>query len=555
MKTISPRTLLDLNLQRVIFALCEDLDTPRSLTVKLLIEHAEWDQLARLSCDPAHYANADLYFRSAVPSDMLRKCIDLPTTWDRDAVAIEAFYEAEKLCSLTNARFSRYLQNGPFEDPLEVRTVELLRGVKSRLARILGPLPEEVDPRHGPGATFNDRGNETTVPHKMSSRPTAHASALCWLPFWEQTSWSRELVANAPYQSMPEIVRGDRFISVAKNAKTNRGIAIGPSVNIFYQLGLGAAMRRKLRNIGVVLEEAQPLHKQVACEASIRGDVATIDLTSASDTVSRKLVEYLFPGDWYEAMKSLRSPLTKVRGKHVYLEKFSSMGNGFTFELETLIFLAIALEACHLSGCPGVPGVTVFVYGDDIIVPRVASRCLLAMLRFCGFKPNREKSFTDGPFRESCGGDYYLGVDVRPLYIEEYPSEPQQWISLANGLRRLAAQYSGSHGVLGPFQRAWFRALDAIPSNIRRLRGPVYLGDVVIHDTRGTWETRAKPEYPYVRQCRAYVPMSKSIPLERWGPGPMLASALYGVPSTGPIPRLGGTEQVQGYRIRWLHLA
>lgn len=549
------RTQLDVHLQRVIFTLCEDLDTPRSLTVKLLIEHEEWDQIARIRCDPAHYANADQYFRSVVASDLLRKCADLPTSWDRGAAAILAFYEAEMLCSVTNARFSRYLCNGPYEDPLEVRTVELLRGVKSRIARILGTLPDEVDPRHGPGATFNDRGIATTVPHKMSSRPTATATALCWLPFWEQTSWSRELVAQAPYQSSPEIVRGDRFISVTKNAETDRGISIGASINVFYQLGLGSRMRTRLKNIGVDLEVAQLIHRQVACEASKRGDMVTIDLTSASDTVSKKLVEFFLPADWYEALKSLRSPLTQVKGKYVYLEKFSAMGNGYTFELETLIFLALALEACHLSGTPAIPGVTVFVYGDDIIVPRVASRCLLAMLRFCGFKPNQKKTFLDGPFRESCGGDFYLGHNVRPLYLENYPHAPQQWISLANGLRRLAAQYFGSSGGLGPFQRAWFRVLDALPSDIRRLRGPVYLGDAVIHDERTKWIVRDKPGHPFVRQCRAYVPLSKSIPLERWGPGPMLASALYGVPSTGPIPRLRGKEQVQGFRIRWLHLA
>jgi hypothetical protein len=35
-----------------------------------------------------------------------------------------------------------------------------------------------------------------------------------------------------------------------------------------------------------------------------------------------------------------------------------------------------------------------------------------------GFSVNKEKSFSKGAFRESCGGDFWSGVNTRPLYIK-----------------------------------------------------------------------------------------------------------------------------------------
>lgn len=540
--------------ERVVFQLLEDLDTPRSLTVTLLIKHGEWDQLLRLKVDPAQYdCDPDKYFRDASATELLRKCADLPGTSDKERTrnAVKAFYEAEKLCKVTNDRFDLHIHNGPFEDPKDVLVHEYLEQVKKFIADVLGDLPREVIGRHGPGATYGDRGVRTTIPDKMSSRPTATLAARCFIPFWEDTAWCRELLRDAPYQSDPEVVRGDRFATAVKDALKFRGITIGPSINVFYQLGIGGSMRRCLGNVGIDLDNGQTRHRQVACTASKTGHLCTIDLSQASDTVSKKLVEYLLPKHWYECLTALRSPFTKVDGKDYYLEKFSGMGNGYTFELETLIFLGLAYIATRNSTITPVIGGNIFVYGDDIIVPTEASRGLLAMLRYCGFKPNPDKTYVTGWFRESCGGDYFNGVAVRPHYVKEFPNEPSAWISLANGLRRSSAQYYSSSVCDVPFRGAWFRALDAIPSNIRRLRGPVSLGDAVIHDDVSHWTLKWEHGHAFVR---GYVAIGKSVPLERWNPGAQLASALYGVPSTGPIPRKAGKDLVSGHRERWVEV-
>lgn len=539
-------------LERVVFALLEDLNTPRALSARLLIEHGEWDQFLDLKVDPAHYTNPWDFFRDACVTDLLRKCQNLPgsTPTSRALKAVGSFYESEKACKVTNDRFSLHIFNGPFEAPNDVRVADLLQRVKKEVALILRSLPLKIEGRHGKGATFSDRGQRTTVPDKMSTQPTATRGALSLIPFWEDTAWCRALCEEMPNRSSPKVVRGNRFETVPKDALKDRGICIEPSLNIFLQLGLGGVIRRRLMDAGVDLDKGQLIHRQVACAASKTGLYSTIDLSNASDTVAKELVRFLLPELWYEALESLRSPFTIIEGKTTLLEKFSSMGNGFTFELETLIFSSLAIVATRASGIEPVLGSNIWVYGDDIIVPTCASRNLLAILRYCGFTPNRKKTFTDGVFRESCGGDYFLGVNVRPHLIEEYPNEASAWISLANGFRRVAAEHFGSDTYLGPFQRAWFRTLDNLPSHIRRLRGPVSLGDIVIHD-HSDWCVKYTDQQ---RMIRGYVAIGESLPLARWGPGTQLASALYGVPSTGPIPRKSGKVTVSGYHIKWINL-
>ncbi len=94
----------------------------------------------------------------------------------------------------------------------------------------------------------------------------------------------------------------------------------------------------------------------------------------------------------------------------------SSMGNGFTFPLETLVFWALA-ESCREIAAPS-SGVRTLTYGDDIIIARDAYPLLLDVFRSVGFTLNVKKSYSDGRFRESCGADYILGSPVRPVYID-----------------------------------------------------------------------------------------------------------------------------------------
>jgi hypothetical protein len=232
------------------------------------------------------------------------------------------------------------------------------------------------------------------------------------------------------------------------------------------------------------------------------------------------------------------------------LEKFSSMGNGFTFELETLIFAAIALVITRECGFSGRLGSDVFVFGDDIIVKNGVARPLKSVLEFLGFELNAEKSyFGDEPFRESCGGDYFAGQPVRPYFLKELPDGPQGYIAFANGVRAAAERVNHTwFNSLGDLKRAWFSVLDCIPTGVRSCRGPKGLGDIVIHDDSDHWTTRWKRGIRYLRCYRPH--RYRKVAFANFSSEVVLACATYGVSNyhEGVIPRDG----VRSHKVGWM---
>lgn len=90
--------------ERSIHRFCEDLSTPRSLAVSMMLKYREWDQLVSLRVDPLQYQEATAYWRDASVTSLLRKTKDLPTTIDRKAVAVQNFWLGERDCFRTNRR-------------------------------------------------------------------------------------------------------------------------------------------------------------------------------------------------------------------------------------------------------------------------------------------------------------------------------------------------------------------------------------------------------------------------------------------------------------------
>jgi hypothetical protein len=167
------------------------------------------------------------------------------------------------------------------------------------------------------------------------------------------------------------------------------------------------------------------------------GEIATIDLRGASDHISSELVDWFLPSDWLVVLETLRSAEYKI-GRHgtwSQYEKFSAMGNGFTFPLESLLFYCVT-KACVRYCGSAVSDIRVF--GDDITVPWDAALLTIEALAFLGFQTNRDKTHIVGYFRESCGADYVNGVDVRPVYLDKCPRGAMEVFDLHN--RLLAGQ-------------------------------------------------------------------------------------------------------------------
>lgn len=496
-------------------------DTPVALGCFLRAKYGEWEQLARMRVFPSDYVSSDGFKADTQSVDFLRKCKDLPTGIDLEATAKATFLESERRCCHTNAYFSRFINNsGPFE-PGDERRLAFISLVRKEVKRIVGNPPSSLKLRLGPGSTLSDAGIHSSVPHKFCSEPTVTPSALHVISLWAQTAWARNLESGR----MIRMVDHDVWSCVDKDALKKRGISTQPSINVAYQLAVGQELRRRLLiRLGINLDTLQQVHRRKAMEASLSGAAATIDLSNASDTVAKRVVQLLFPHEWFFLLNSLRVPFTLLekesktkKEERVYLEKFSGMGNGYTFELETIIFLAICRVVC--GGGQGVSA-----YGDDLIVPADKAKNVLIALRFFGFEPNLKKTFVSGAFRESCGGDYFLGDAVRPHFQEIEPSTPEEWISLANGIRRIWCENSVFDS---RFLKAWYLCLEKIPSLIRACRGPSELGDIVIHDTPERWQFRRKDS---IRSIRAWLPYTfDAFGWSRFPAGAVFASALYGV--------------------------
>lgn len=506
-----------IDVSRVLYA---DLDTPIALGVYLRQKYGEWDDFLAMRVSPGNYLDTSLgalkYFKDAQAVDLLRKFPSLPTRVNKRAVAVENFWLAEQQCARTNRFLKPFVENFGY-DATTIKLVPFIEKVQRLVKRILGPLPADLGLRFGPGATFESKGHRfassLTAADKMTMELHCTTEAVDLLPYVYKTAWGRAVIASD--RSGHRCVQGNRFTTVPKDATKDRGICIEPGVNVSLQLAVGQLIRKRLRRFGIDLNQGQDLHRALARLGSDCNEVATMDLSNASDTVSLYLVKLLLPEEWYDLLASLRSPFTQVNGRWVRLEKFSSMGNGFTFELETLIFGTLVAIACR-----GTLGKNVFVYGDDIIYPSGEALSVERCLRLFGFTPNPKKSFSSGPFRESCGGDYFLGFPVRPFYWDSEPNEPASWISVINGLRRATSQVAGGFG-----RRARNRALANLPANVRKCRGPEILGDLVIHDDEELWDTVTRHSIRYVKVWR---PILKRVKLSNYSPLVQLATALYG---------------------------
>lgn len=461
MRFHSPASSND-RLTEVFYNLCASFDTPRSLACWILFKEGEHAQLCSLSTDPASYLDSWSFFCDYQVSKYLSKYKGLKTGIDTKEVALRKFNDSEVSCRSTNTRIREGRLRG-----LPPRVASVIFSAQRKIASLITSPGDDVfkrsnlqkhwslvdlfdSSRWGPGVTFSLKGEDATLDRKIGEMPiSVTQSALPYLkeviqadPHWGEAWFGCSV--DGPFTLLQQcfnVVRGCRVTTVDKDAKTDRTIAIEPTGNVFLQLGVGRFLRRKLRRVGIDLDD-QSVNQQLAFQASRSDELATVDLSSASDSICKELVYELFPVDWAILLDSIRSPYALIGDEWVKLEKFSSMGNGFTFELETLIFWALASGVLDVLGIPG----TVTVYGDDIILPSSAYPLLIEVFREVGFTINMEKSYARGHFRESCGKHYWDGVEVTPVFQKEELTTVDTIYRGANRLLRLAYRLAGDCG-------------------------------------------------------------------------------------------------------------
>lgn len=337
---------------------------------------------------------------------------------ERRSAAIQKWKATEQTNQITNQRL--YIGD---EDFGWTTSDKLLSFAARKIKSVLGPLDYPkclFQGNHSTGASTRVKRSPSAMIEKYTGK--AHVSQTAvkhWLQFASSSKLSDQVLT---------VNESSVLFTVPKATEIDRVACKEPEINMFLQKSIGSHIRKNLRRAGINLND-QTVNQEMA-RTAVRDRMATIDLSAASDSITTMLVMRLLPYDWYSLLDDLRVKTVEIDGEVHEVEMFSSMGNGFTFELESLIFWALAHAIKFYSRCKG----KISVYGDDIIVPTIIARRLARTFSWFGFRVNAKKSSWTGKFRESCGSHFYGTWDVSPFYIREPVKTKSDVIRLLNRL-------------------------------------------------------------------------------------------------------------------------
>lgn len=487
---------------RSFLKLCILADTPFSLACYHKCKEGEFQALASLEFDPffyswnARYEDFDLDYQIAI---FFRSYQGLRLGIDREETAFRKWETTEVSCRATNQYFRRRWEGRVKPYPFHVEEVYHL--ARRKISSILGTVKgHDLDTirqgaHHGPGGDLSLPKRHASGYRKFLTpgditQLALRAYDVIYDNDGNDSSGLDGSSTIADIVNGAEIVDSSKLTFVPKTSQIDRAICIEPRWNVFLQLGVGSLITQRLRRCGLTLNDQVP-NQEAARTAWVSGH-STLDLSSASDTVALNLVADLLQfADpiWWDLIKALRCPATIYRGRRIVLEKISSMGNGYTFPLESLIFYAFAWAVCRFNR---LDTRSIRVFGDDIIVPQAAASHLIEVLQTFGFLVNTRKSFVNGDFFESCGCDYFRGREVRPFIHKD---DDSTLLGLYSAYNKVIA-WSKVEGPCGPIynrQRMELAKpfLDLIPGP-QRLWGPTSLSGV-LHSAFDVWGRFAKP--------------------------------------------------------------
>lgn len=202
------------------------------------------------------------------------------------------------------------------------------------------------------------------------------------------------------------------MIQVPKTMASRRLIAPEPAYRAYRSMALRQSLEDALKKSGTIDYinwDDQSVNRELCRLGSIHGGFATIDLSQASDTISRELFFQVIPEEIRPYLYDAITDTVYIDGAPVRVRCLSTSGNQITWLLEAVYFLAIARVACHWGG-------EAWAYGDDLVVTAEQYDAVCDLLETFGHTVNRSKSYGQGSYRESCGADYFSGVLVTPCY-------------------------------------------------------------------------------------------------------------------------------------------
>lgn len=223
-------------------------------------------------------------------------------------------------------------------------------------------------------------------------------------------------------------VDGNRWSTVPKNNLKDRSICLEPLCNMLVQRAVGLGIRRCLKdNFGIDLDYLADVHRN-----RISHKVATIDLSDCSDAISLRLIKYLLPKRVLNKVLACRSDMTLGPDDNYYIvKKVSSMGNGFTFDLMTLVLTALTKSL----------DITSSVFGDDIICQNQYAAEVIDNLTLAGFRVNLDKTYINSDYRESCGAHYIDKYGYVTVFDLRWLRTPHDLVVACNKVAILSCIY------------------------------------------------------------------------------------------------------------------
>jgi hypothetical protein len=361
-------------------------------------------------------------------------------------------YSEQELQDITNAKLvDTQMRIGMPRERWTYRSFLVLQRARKIIAEVLGDYdPEE----HRSLCSFGKRASvghpysKSCLHEKLHGQLTGSHEHVEWFNDYLQTD--HHLVsAISERTSVPIDGTCDSLTltNVPKSFKALRSIMPNTLIGGFYTYGLGEVISARLRKIGLDISRLQLKHGVLARKFSKSRTHATVDMSAASDSFTYEVVNALIPRKWVKALKLGRITTVNVAGSSQKLVSFMTMGIGFTFPLQTLMFYSLAKATKELLGIHGL----ISVYGDDIIYPVEMHNQMTAIFTDLRFHLNQEKTYVNEYFRESCGSDYYYGFDVRPF-------NPEGGHQLLTGRGYVSVLYKTINGLL----RRWDEAEIAI---------------------------------------------------------------------------------------------
>jgi len=416
--------------------------------------------------------------------------------WCKRYIFEEDLLSDNELEAKTNEKFSQdQLRVGKTSfDNLDVATAEILRRVRVKIKQVLGVFNEEdLYPlcSFSKNSTVGYSGENCYLDIKIGP-----GSVLTGTP--QEIEWFKSKILPFDLQLSSlnlkfEAISSLKQVNVPKSYKIKRPVRPNSLIGSFRSIGIGRLIvKRMLEKMKINLNFLQKRHRKLAKKASRLLHLVTADLSGASDSFTSALVNRCVPRSWYVALKLGHTAYYTIGSDDesvFYSPSFMAMGIGFTFPLQTLIFTTILHVLRDISTKKG----TISVFGDDLIYPRRLHCAVVKILNRCGFELNHDKTFVEEPFRESCGGDYYDSVDVRP-------ARPQGTSRVFRGELSIA---SFVYKVFNSLIRRWEEV--ELPSTFAFLRGllstsgaPVYVVPPHFPDESGlkdgTWVNKTVGE-------------------------------------------------------------